>query len=211
VPIGLLSLTGIWFFLRETRDKHQVVEIDYAGILTLACGHPLLFERLSAGGTGIRLDVAADLRVCPPCSPCLPWGFYLAEKRSNEPILSFDLFRLRGFSTGNGLVFCSSVAIFSLSAFSPLFIPGRPGPVALSIGRRDDVSQLRLVGRCSRTAGGNPTAGVKSRFSLAGGLILLAGCTMAVRFTAATGLWTCAAWPWAWPVWAWGSPPLPPC
>ena len=35
VPIGLLSLIGIWFFLTETREKHPVFEIDFAGILTL--------------------------------------------------------------------------------------------------------------------------------------------------------------------------------
>lgn len=35
VPIGLLSLTGIWFFLAETREKRDIVDIDYAGIVTL--------------------------------------------------------------------------------------------------------------------------------------------------------------------------------
>ena len=40
-------------------------------------------------------------------------GFYLAEKRSNEPILCIDFFRLRGFSTGNGLVIGSSRTVAS--------------------------------------------------------------------------------------------------
>jgi predicted MFS family arabinose efflux permease len=100
-------------------------------------------------------------------------------------------FRLRGFSSGNGLVFFSSVAIFALSAFSPLFIQGALGQSPFQLG----IVMMFLsfgwsagalyCGRQSNRWGEKP-------LSLAGGVILVAGCTMAVRFTAATSLWTCA-------------------
>ena len=191
VPIGLLSLVGIWFFLKETRDKHEIIEIDYAGIITLVVA---ILSFLTAFLLGGREHDWTSLPILGLFALFLvsAMGFYVAEKRSNEPILCFDFFRLRGFSTGNGLVFFSSVSIFSLSAFSPLFIQGALGQSPFQLG----IVMMFLsfgwsagalyCGRRSNRWGEKP-------FSLAGGLILIAGCAMAVRFSAATSLWTCAA------------------
>ena len=107
------------------------------------------------------------------------------------------------------MVFFSSVAIFSLSAFCPLFIQGALGQTPVQLG-------LVMMFLSLGWSMGALFCGRKSNqwgekiFSIAGGLILLAGCIMAVRFSGATGLWTCAR-PWGWPVWGWASPPLPPC
>jgi MFS family permease len=118
-------------------------------------------------------------------------GFYLAEKHSREPIFCFDFFRQRGFTTGNGLVFLSSAAIFSLSAFCPLFIQGALGQspfqlglvmVALSCGWSGGAL---LCGRQANRFGEKP-------FAIIGGLVLILGCAMMVRFSAATSLWACA-------------------
>jgi predicted MFS family arabinose efflux permease len=117
--------------------------------------------------------------------------FYWAERRSREPILCFDFFRQRGFTTGNGLVFFSSVAIFSLSAFSPLFIQGALGqsPVQLGIVMMflsfGWSAGALLCGRQSNRWG-------EKAFSIVGGVILIIGCVMAVHFTASTSLWICA-------------------
>jgi len=191
VPVGLFSLAGIWFFLTETREKHQVVEIDYAGILTLLVAILSFLTIFLLGGReyGWTSLPILGLSVLFGLSA---WGFYLAEKRSNAPILSFDLFKQRGFSSGNGLVFFSSIAIFSLSAFSPLFIQGALGQSPFQLGivmmfLSFGWSAGALV--CGRKAG----RWGEKRFSLAGGIILIAGCAMAVGFTASTSLWTCAA------------------
>jgi EmrB/QacA subfamily drug resistance transporter len=191
VPIGLLSLVGIWFFLEETRDKHEVIEIDYAGIITLVVAILSLLTAFLLGGREHGWTSLPILGLFALFS-LSAMGFYVAEKRSNEPILCIDFFRLRGFSTGNGLVFFSSVSIFSLSAFSPLFIQGALGQSPFQLG----IVMMFLsfgwsagalyCGRRSNRWGEKP-------FSLAGGLILIAGCVMAVRFSAATSLWTCAA------------------
>ncbi len=190
VPIGLLSLAGIWFFLTETRDKHRTVTIDYAGILCLTVAILALLTAFLLGGR----DYAWT---SPPIMGLFALfglsatGFYLAEKHSREPILCFDFFRQRGFSTGNGLVFFSSVAIFSLSAFSPLFIQGALGQSPFHLG-------LVMMALSFGWSAGALFCGRKSaqwgekRFSLVGGIILVVGCSLAVGFTAATSLWTCA-------------------
>jgi EmrB/QacA subfamily drug resistance transporter len=190
VPIGLLSLVGIWFFLTETRDKRQTIVIDYAGIFTLVTAILSFLTAFLLGGRDYAWTSLPILGLFALFAVSAA-GFYVAEKRSSEPIICFDFFRKRGFSSGNGLVFFSSVAIFSLSAFSPLFIQGALGRSPFQLG----IVMMFLsfgwsagalfCGRKSNQWGEKP-------FSLAGGIILVASCAMAVRFSAATSLWTCA-------------------
>ncbi len=190
VPIGLLSLVGIWYFLAETREKHAVIEIDYLGILTLVAAILSLLTAFLLGGREYAWTSLPILGLLA-LSLLSTVGFYFAEQRSREQILCFDFFRQRGFTTGNGLVFFSSVAIFSLSAFSPLFIQGALGhsPVQLGIVMMflsfGWSAGALVCGRKSAQWGEKP-------FSLAGAAILLAGCVMAVRFSEATSLWVCA-------------------
>jgi MFS family permease len=190
IPIGLLSLAGIWFFLVETRDKHQVIEIDYAGIITLVVAILSLLTAFLLGGrqyawtslTVVGLFVLFGLSTL---------AFYWAEQRSREPILCFDFFRQRGFTTGNGLVFFSSVAIFSLSAFSPLFIQGALGQSPVQLGM---VMMFLSFGWSAGAlfCGRQSNRWGEKTFSIAGGVILLIGCLMAVQFTVSTRLWICA-------------------
>jgi EmrB/QacA subfamily drug resistance transporter len=190
VPIGLCSLTGIWFFLTETREKHQVIEIDYPGIITLIVAILSLLTAFLLGGRAYDWTSAPILGLFALFAASA-LGFYLAEKRSNEPILCFDFFRLRGFSTGNGLVFFSSVAIFSLSAFSPLFIQGALGQSPFQLGM---VMMFLSFGWSAGAlyCGRQSNRWGEKTFALAGGIILIAGCWMAVRFSPTTPLWTCA-------------------
>jgi predicted MFS family arabinose efflux permease len=61
-------------------------------------------------------------------------GFYYAERWAKEPVLTLEFFRIRGFSTANASAFFSSFAIFSLSAFSPLYIQGALGKSPAQLG-----------------------------------------------------------------------------
>jgi EmrB/QacA subfamily drug resistance transporter len=191
VPIGLLSLVGIWFFLTETREKRADIEIDYAGIVTLIVSILAFLTAFLLGGRdyGWTSPPIIGLFALFAASGA---GFYLAEKRSVEPILSIEFFRLRGFSTGNGLVFFSSAAIFSISAFSPLFIQGALGLSPFELG----IIMMFLSFGWSAGAlfcGRNANRWGEKRFALAGGIVLITGCFLTVRFSAATSLWTCAA------------------
>ena len=85
VPIGLLSLVGIWFFLKETREKHQIIEIDYAGIITLVVAILSLLTAFLLGGREYGLDIAADPGVCSSCLSCLPWAFTLPKNAATNP------------------------------------------------------------------------------------------------------------------------------
>ena len=144
VPLGVVSLLGIAVYLVEVRDKKRDAAIDYWGAFTLSSTIlGLLTVFLLAGRSyawissqiiGLSLiTIAAGI------------AFFYAEKRAREPILSLDFFRTRGFSAGNGSAFLASFTIFSLFAYSPLFIQGGIGQNAVTDERCDAVSEFGMV------------------------------------------------------------------
>ncbi|MBU0987301.1 MAG: MFS transporter [Proteobacteria bacterium] len=186
LPIGSISLLGISLFLVETRQKRKETSIDYLGVLTLSTTIlGLLFAFLLAGRQydwlspqiiGLFLITAG-----------FGAAFYQVEKRAREPILSISFFGVRGFSVGNGTAFFSSVAIFSLSAFSPLYIQGALGKtpaqlglamVPLSLGW--SVGAL-CCGQVVNRLGHRPCA-------LLGSLLLLTGSGITLTFSSSTAL-----------------------
>jgi EmrB/QacA subfamily drug resistance transporter len=190
VPVGLLSMTGIWFFLTETREKNDVIEIDYAGILTLTTAILSLLTAFLLGGREYGWTSAPILGLFSLFTASAI-GFYAVEKRSKDPVLCFDFFQSVGFSTGTSVVFLSSFAIFSLSAFSPLFIQGALGrsPFQLGIAMMFlslgwSVAALVCGRYCNRWG--------KKFFALTGSSVLVAGCTLCVGFSEATNPWICA-------------------
>jgi EmrB/QacA subfamily drug resistance transporter len=191
VPIGLVSLAGIYFFLTETRAKHQVIVIDYAGIVTLSTAILAFLTAFLVGGRDYSWTSPQVMGLLG-LALLAAIGFYHAEQRAREPLLSFAFFRQRGFSCGNGLVFCSSFAIFSLSAYSPLFIQGALGKTPAQLG----IAMVFLSLGWSLGAlycGHKADQYGERNLALAGALILIIGCGLTVRFSEATALWNCAA------------------
>jgi MFS family permease len=123
LPLGCTALLAILLYLKEARVKQSHPSLDFLGALTLSVAVLALLTVFLLGG-----------RSYPWCS----WeiaglalmalgggiGFYLAEKRAKDPILALGFFRNLEFSLANGSAFFGSWAIFSLSAYSPLFIQG---------------------------------------------------------------------------------------
>ena len=132
IPLGLFSLLGIVICLVEVRPKKKNAAIDYLGVLTLSTTIlGLLTAFLLAGRTyaWISPQVIGLLLITVIAAV----AFYFAEKRAPEPILSLDFFANRGFSIGNGAAFLASFTIFSLFAYSPLFIQGALGKTPLQM------------------------------------------------------------------------------
>jgi len=190
VPLGLISLVGIAIYLVEVREKKKEAAIDYWGAFTLSTAVlGLLTVFLLAGRSydwispqiiGLTmLTIAASL------------AFYYAEKRAPEPVLSLEFFGSRSFSTGNGSAFLASFTIFSLFAYSPLFIQGALGKTPLQMS----VAMLSLslgwsVGAlaCGQTVnrfGQKPS-------TVFGSLCLAVGGGVMITFSTGTSLTTCS-------------------
>lgn len=190
VPIGLVSMGGTWFLLTETRTKHPLIEIDYADIITLVLAILAFLTALLLGGRRHGWTSAPIVGLFAVFA-LSAMAFYLAEKRSPEPIICMDFFRLPGFSSGNGLVFFSSAAIFSLSAFSPMFIQGALGRSPLQLGL---VMMFLSFGWSAGAlyCGRQSNRWGEKKFALVGSIILIGGCVMAVHFSENTPLWVCS-------------------
>lgn len=181
-PIGLASLCGIGFYLVEIRPKKTDVTLDFSGVALLTTAVLAFLSAFMLGGRGHAWNspLIVSLLVFAVLGGMV---FVRVERRARDPILSVELFRKRGFSTGNAAVFLSSVAIFSMFAFAPLFIQGVQGLSPMRVG----VAMLSLslgwslgsivLGQMVDRAG-------RKRCAIAGALALITGASMALTFTA---------------------------
>ena len=133
IPLGGLALVGITLYLKETREKKKEASIDYLGALTLSM---IILALLTAFMLGERTYRWTSPQILGLFGVALISGisFYYVEKRAMEPILPLSFFRIQGFSFGNGSAFFASFGIFSLSAYSPLFIQGALGKSPIELG-----------------------------------------------------------------------------
>jgi EmrB/QacA subfamily drug resistance transporter len=190
LPLGALSLIGIILYLQDTRKKGAARKIDYLGILTLATTILALLTAFQLAGKDYPWS---SLPVIGLFGLTLIGGiaFYHTEKRAEDPILSLSFFRIGGFRTGNGAAFFSSFAIFSVSAFSPLFIQGALSGTPAEVGIAMVFLSLGWsVGAlfCGRMVHRFP----EKPASLAGALFLIAGSAMMINFSANTSLVACS-------------------
>ena len=133
IPLGIASFWGISAFLKATPTAKRKVSLDIWGAATLTTAILcFLFVFLLGGRTypwsslpiiGLLLMSLMGLV-----------AFIKIESKAREPILSIELFKLHGFSAGNGVIFLSSFAIFSLFAFAPLYIQGVQGNTPFEVG-----------------------------------------------------------------------------
>ena len=133
IPFGVLAVMGIARYLKETREKKTDASIDFLGALTLSLTILALLTAFLLGGQAYRWS---SFQILGLLVIALGSGiaFYYVEKGAMEPVLPLDFFRVRGFSFGNASAFFASFAIFSLSAYSPLYIQGALGKPPIELG-----------------------------------------------------------------------------
>jgi EmrB/QacA subfamily drug resistance transporter len=180
LPLGGLSLLAVGICLKETREKRGAPQVDYLGAGTLSvCVLALLTLFMLAGRRYAWISPTTVGLAALSLAGAV--AFVAAERHAPEPILDLDFFRIRRFRTGNAAVFLASFAIFSLSAFSPLFIQGSLGKspaelglamVPLSLGWS---AGALFSGRLSDRLGGKPCAVFGAGFLVLGSGLLLTG------------------------------------
>ncbi len=186
LPLGCAALLAILLYLKEARVKRPDPSLDFLGALTLSVAVLALLTVFLVGGrtypwwsweiTGLVV-VALGGTI----------GFYFAERRAKEPILALGFFRNREFSAANGSAFFSCAAIFSLSAYSPLFIQGVLGRSPAELG----VAMVPLSLGWSVGAllcGQSVTREREKPYSVIGSLLLISSAGLALTFSPATPL-----------------------
>ncbi|HVO83340.1 MAG TPA: MDR family MFS transporter [Syntrophobacteria bacterium] len=187
VPLGALAIWWVSRYFRESREKPAKATVDYLGAFALTAGILSLLMAFLIGGKtsgGWQKPEVVGLGVLTVVAFLL---FYVAERRAADPILPLGFFRVPGFTLANGAAFFSSFAIFSLTAFMPLFLQGAMGKtpaelgvlmVPLSLGWS---AGALTCGRLVARLGEKPA-------SLAGSLLMGGGTALTLTFGATTGL-----------------------
>jgi EmrB/QacA subfamily drug resistance transporter len=189
VPLGLLSMAGLAYFLVELREKKKKVYLDFKGVITLSTTILGVLIIFLVGGRTIPW-LSPQMAVLCAVTLLSGFGFYYSEKRAIDPILPLNFLKNRGFSMGNLAVFLSSFSIFGLFAFAPLFIQGALGRSPMQVG----IAMLSLslgwsmgslvLGQVSNRLG------IK-RAAVMGALLLITGCLLTLMFSVNTTMVTC--------------------
>jgi EmrB/QacA subfamily drug resistance transporter len=132
LPLGLLSFLMVTFFYKESHE-HSKQPIDWLGAFTLLGAIVCLMFALELGGkqfawqSPIILSLFAGFAV-------LLIAFLMAEKRAEEPIISFGLFKNRLYTTSILVALFSGAAFIAASVYIPIFIQGVLGGSATNSG-----------------------------------------------------------------------------
>ena len=184
VPLGLFSLWGIGVYLVEMRPKKAHVTLDFLGVALLTTALLAFLSIFLLGGRRYPW-ISTSMTALVFFTLCGFIAFVWAERRAKDPILSIDFFSNRSFSTGNGAVFLSSFAIFSLFAFAPLFIQGVQGQSPMQVGMA--MLSLSLGWSVGSMILGQVIDRMGFRIcAVCGALFLILGCAMTLLFTAQT-------------------------
>lgn len=133
LPLGLVTLAVLFFFLPSFKNENAERRVDYLGaaVLTTAIV-PMLLAFVWAGDeydwgspqvTGLLSFSAMMLGV-----------FYVVERRAADPIIPMWLFQSRIFTVAVAATFLTGVAMFGNSLFIPLFMQGVVGTSATNSG-----------------------------------------------------------------------------
>jgi EmrB/QacA subfamily drug resistance transporter len=187
VPVGAVAIWWVSRYFQESRAKRAEAPVDYLGACALTTGVLSLLMAFLLGGKDPGGWHSPEVLGLGALTVLASFLFYVAERRAVDPILPLGFFRVPSFTLANGAAFFSSFAVFSLTAFIPLFLQGAMGKtpaelgvlmVPLSLGwSAGALTCGRLVGRLGEKAA-----------SLTGSLLMGGGTALTLTFGAATGL-----------------------
>ncbi|GIP40918.1 MFS transporter [Paenibacillus sp. J31TS4] len=172
VPIGILSLLLIVFFLKE-EVKPTRRQVDYAGSLLLFVSVGALMLLLIGGGslwswTSWPIGVLAVLFAAGFTA------FLFQEKRAPEPMMPLYLWKRRIISTANAAAFTTGALLIGLSTFLPTYVQGVMDRSPTVAGFT--LAVMSIGWSLAATLGGRWVLRIGfRRMAVAGGILLTAG------------------------------------
>jgi EmrB/QacA subfamily drug resistance transporter len=144
IPIGIVSIFLVTFVMLEPlqhRNKHR---IDWLGMITLLGWSGLLVFALESGGRdygwGSPMIIGALV-----ASVALFVAFVLIERATAEPLIPFDLFRIRTLRASNAIGIAIGMVMFGTLSFLPLFVQVVNRSSATNAGRILTPMMLSMV------------------------------------------------------------------
>jgi EmrB/QacA subfamily drug resistance transporter len=132
IPIGIVAFVFIAFFYKES-PIHERQKIDWWGAFTLVGAIVSVMFALELGGNEYAWDSAFILGLLGSFV-VLFIAFIMIERKAEEPIISFPMFKNRLFTTSNVIGLFSGMAFITASVYIPIYIQGVLGGTATNSG-----------------------------------------------------------------------------
>ncbi len=132
IPLGLISLFFLAKYYKESL-QYSKQKIDWAGAITLIIGVVSLMFALELGGKEYAWDSSVILSLFAIFGVMLV-AFFLIERKAEEPIISFHLFKNRLFAATQGVAFFYGATFIIATVYIPIFVQGVLGGSASNAG-----------------------------------------------------------------------------
>ncbi|WP_175989676.1 MDR family MFS transporter [Bacillus sp. Marseille-Q1617] len=122
IPLGILAIAGLWLFLHENIEKKKPV-IDYGGAALLVLTVSSLMVVLVEGG--VRLPWDSWQTILLVSTSVLGLGVFIYhEMRTPQPMMPFDLWKVRSILVANVVSLTTGIMLIGISSFLPAFVQG---------------------------------------------------------------------------------------
>ncbi|WP_048827818.1 MDR family MFS transporter [Bacillus sp. B-jedd] len=191
IPLGILSMAGLWFFLHEkvVKKKH---EIDYPGAILITIGISSLMYILVEGGHRFSwTSLPAFLFFSISMAAIVL--FVLQERRAAEPMMPFSIWKEKSIFIANIVSLTTGVMLIGISSFLPAFVQGvmEQSPIVAGFA----LTAMSIGWPIASAFSGRLALAKGYRFtSLLGGVFLVAGGAIFATMTPEAG-----------PIWAAGG------
>jgi EmrB/QacA subfamily drug resistance transporter len=132
IPLGILAIVFIAVFYKES-PVHTKQKIDWWGAITLVGAVVSVMFALELGGNEYAWDSAFILALFA-AFVVLFVLFIIIERKVEDPIISFSMFKVNLFTTGNIIGLYSGMAFITASVYIPIYIQGVLGGTATNSG-----------------------------------------------------------------------------
>ncbi|RKN85745.1 MDR family MFS transporter [Paenibacillus ginsengarvi] len=132
LPLGLLAFVFVAIGYKESH-QHSKQRIDWAGAVTLIGAIVCLMFALELGGK-MYAWLSAPIIGLFAAFALLAALFLYAEKRAQEPIISFRMFTSRLYASCNVIAMLGGAAFITASVYIPIYIQGVLGGSATNSG-----------------------------------------------------------------------------
>ncbi|MGG3738422.1 MDR family MFS transporter [Aeribacillus pallidus] len=120
IPIGLLAMVGVTLFLHENIQKKKP-NIDYIGALLMFLSISTLMIVLVEGGVHWAWSSAPVITLLIVSATAFLF-FIIQERRANEPMMPFDIWKERSILIANITSLTTGVMLIGISSFLPAFV-----------------------------------------------------------------------------------------
>ncbi|WP_100332004.1 MDR family MFS transporter [Bacillus xiapuensis] len=132
LPLGLLAIAGLLFFLHE-HVKKQRADIDYMGTFLFLIAISCLMYLLVEGG--IQFAWTSSFAMLLVLAAAVFFVLFIRqEKRAASPMMPFNLWKMRPILIANLVSFTTGVMLIGISSFLPTYVQGVMGESATVAG-----------------------------------------------------------------------------